>query len=119
MVMPSPGLAASAETRFGRKPKRTAHQQAEVLKRLAGGESCRSIAKTMAVHCATVARSGVDVFRPLADGQRRTPQSKTKSYHEYANGRFLARAFMKYGWDHTRQTPRRATIPMSHCSAPV
>jgi acetyl esterase/lipase len=23
----------------------------------------------------------------------------TKSYHEYANGRFLARAFMKYGWD--------------------
>jgi acetyl esterase len=23
----------------------------------------------------------------------------TKSYHEYANGRFLERAFMKYGWD--------------------
>ena len=23
----------------------------------------------------------------------------TESYHEYATGRFLARAFMKYGWD--------------------
>ena len=23
----------------------------------------------------------------------------TKSYHEFANGRFLSRAFMKYGWD--------------------
>ena len=36
--------------RFGRKPK------AEALKRLAAGESCRSIALTMAVHHATVAR---------------------------------------------------------------
>src|SRR5262245_41417200 len=43
-------------TRFGRKPKLTAHQQAEALKRLAAGESCRSIARTMAVHHATVAR---------------------------------------------------------------
>jgi hypothetical protein len=33
-----------------------AHQQTESLKRLAAGESCRSIAKTMAVHHATVAR---------------------------------------------------------------
>ena len=23
----------------------------------------------------------------------------TDSYHEYGTGRFLARAFMKYGWD--------------------
>jgi acetyl esterase len=23
----------------------------------------------------------------------------TESYHEFATGRFLARAFMKYGWD--------------------
>src|SRR5262245_31999914 len=35
--------AAKAKgTRFGRKPKLTAHQQAEALKRLAAGESCRS-----------------------------------------------------------------------------
>src|SRR5262247_2506577 len=49
--------AAKAKgTRFGRKPKLTAHQQAEALKRLAAGESCGSIARTMAVHHATVAR---------------------------------------------------------------
>src|SRR5215813_10410303 len=48
--------AKSKGTRFGRKPKLTAHQQAEALKRLAAGESCRSIARTMAVHHATVAR---------------------------------------------------------------
>jgi DNA invertase Pin-like site-specific DNA recombinase len=49
--------AAKAKgTRFGRKPKLTDHQQAEALKRLAVGESCRSIAKTMAVHHATIAR---------------------------------------------------------------
>src|SRR5262245_39295115 len=40
--------AAKAKgTWFGRKPKLTAHQQAEALKRLAAGESCRSIARTM------------------------------------------------------------------------
>ena len=40
-------IAAKAKgTRFGR----TEHQQAEALKRLEAGESCRSIAKTMAVH---------------------------------------------------------------------
>lgn len=49
--------AAKAKgTRFDRKPKLTDHQQVEALKRLADGESCRSIAKTMAVHHATVAR---------------------------------------------------------------
>jgi Helix-turn-helix domain len=40
----------------GLEPKLTDHEQAEALKRLAAGESCRSIARTMAVHHATVAR---------------------------------------------------------------
>jgi DNA invertase Pin-like site-specific DNA recombinase len=43
-------------TRFGRKPKLTSHQQAEALKRLDAGESCRSIAKSMAVHHATISK---------------------------------------------------------------
>ena len=42
--------------RFGRKPKLSDHQQAEALKRLAAGESCRAIGKTMGVHHATIAR---------------------------------------------------------------
>jgi DNA invertase Pin-like site-specific DNA recombinase len=42
--------------KLGRRHKLTDHQQAEALKRLAAGESCRSIAKTMAVHHATVPR---------------------------------------------------------------
>ena len=42
--------------RLGRKFKLSDHQQAEALKRLAKGESCRSIAKTMGCHHATVAR---------------------------------------------------------------
>jgi DNA invertase Pin-like site-specific DNA recombinase len=50
-------IAAKAKgTRFGRKPKLTDHQQAEALKRLDAGESCRSIARMMAVHHATIAR---------------------------------------------------------------
>ena len=50
-------VAAKAKgTRFGRKPKLTVHQQAEALKRLEAGESRRAIARTMAVHHATVAR---------------------------------------------------------------
>ena len=49
-------VAITKGVRFGPKPKLTRHQQAEALKRLAAGESCRSIAKTMAVHHATVAR---------------------------------------------------------------
>jgi len=49
-------VAKAKGTRFGRKPKLTAHQRAEALKRLAAGDSCRSIARTMAVHHATVAR---------------------------------------------------------------
>ena len=42
--------------KFGRKPKLTDHQQAEALKRLAAGESCRAIGRTMGVHHATIAR---------------------------------------------------------------
>jgi DNA invertase Pin-like site-specific DNA recombinase len=42
--------------KFGRKPKLTDHQQAEALKRLADGESFRSIAKAFGVHHATVSR---------------------------------------------------------------
>jgi DNA invertase Pin-like site-specific DNA recombinase len=42
--------------RLGRKFKLSDHQQAEALKRLATGESCRSIAKTFGCHHATVAR---------------------------------------------------------------
>ena len=33
--------------RFGRKPKLTDHQQAEALKRMAPGESCRAIGKLL------------------------------------------------------------------------
>jgi DNA invertase Pin-like site-specific DNA recombinase len=49
-------VALAKGARFGRKPKLTDHQQAEALKRLDAGESCRSIAKTMAVHHGTIAR---------------------------------------------------------------
>jgi DNA invertase Pin-like site-specific DNA recombinase len=42
--------------KFGRKPKLSQHQQAEALKRLNGGESCRQIAKTFGVHHATISR---------------------------------------------------------------
>ena len=49
-------VARSKGVRFGRKPKLTDHQQAEALKRLDAGESCRSIARGMAVHHATISR---------------------------------------------------------------
>jgi DNA invertase Pin-like site-specific DNA recombinase len=48
--------ARSKGVRFGRKPKLTDHQHAEALKRLDAGESCRSIARAMAVHHATISR---------------------------------------------------------------
>ena len=49
--------AAKAKgTRFGRKPRLSDHQRGEALKRLDAGESCRTIAKTMGVHHATIAR---------------------------------------------------------------
>jgi transposase len=47
---------SSAGIRLGRKFKLSDHQQAEALKRLAKGESCRAIAKTFGCHHATVAR---------------------------------------------------------------
>jgi len=48
--------ARKIATRFDRKPKLTEHQQAEALKRLDAGESCRAIARAMAVHHATISR---------------------------------------------------------------
>src|SRR5262245_15490528 len=52
------GLAAAKAkgVKLGRKQKLTDHQQDEALKRLAAGESCRQIARTMAVHHSTIAR---------------------------------------------------------------
>jgi DNA invertase Pin-like site-specific DNA recombinase len=52
------GLAVAKRkgVKFGRRPKLSEHQQAESIKRLAAGESYRSIAKTFGVHHATVAR---------------------------------------------------------------
>ena len=48
--------ARSRGARFGRKPKLSEHQQAEALKRLAAGESCRQIGLSFNVHHATVSR---------------------------------------------------------------
>jgi DNA invertase Pin-like site-specific DNA recombinase len=52
------GRAAARKrgVQFGRKLKLSEHQQAEALRRMAAGESCRAIAKTFGVHHATVAR---------------------------------------------------------------
>src|SRR5262245_33072933 len=47
-------VARAKGVKFGRKPKLTSHQQAEALKRMDAGESCRSIAKSMAVHHSTI-----------------------------------------------------------------
>jgi DNA invertase Pin-like site-specific DNA recombinase len=49
--------------RMGRKPKLDAYQQAEAVKRLAAGESCRAVARSYRVHHATISR--------LADEKRR------------------------------------------------
>jgi DNA invertase Pin-like site-specific DNA recombinase len=51
-------VAKAKGTRFGRKPKLSDFQRDEALKRLAAGESCRAIGKTMGVHHATIARLG-------------------------------------------------------------
>ena len=42
--------------RFGRKPKLTAHQRAEALKRRAAGETLASIAKSYAVDISMISR---------------------------------------------------------------
>jgi DNA invertase Pin-like site-specific DNA recombinase len=41
---------------MGRKPKLTDYQQAEALRRLTAGESCRAVARSYRVHHATVSR---------------------------------------------------------------
>ena len=43
----------------------------------------------------------------------------TASYHEYGTGRFLARAFMKYGWDLYAPDERLATIRMCRRFGPA
>jgi DNA invertase Pin-like site-specific DNA recombinase len=42
--------------KFGRKPKLNAHQQEEARRRLLAGESARAVARSYAVHHATVSR---------------------------------------------------------------
>jgi DNA invertase Pin-like site-specific DNA recombinase len=42
--------------KFGRKPKLTAHQQAEAIKRRAAGETLADIAKSYAVNVSTISR---------------------------------------------------------------
>jgi DNA invertase Pin-like site-specific DNA recombinase len=42
--------------KFGRKPKLTAHQQAEAVKRRADGETLAAIAKSYAVDVSTISR---------------------------------------------------------------
>jgi len=49
-------FARANGVQFGRKPKLSAHQRTEALKRLDAGESCRSIAKTMGVHHQTISK---------------------------------------------------------------
>jgi DNA invertase Pin-like site-specific DNA recombinase len=49
-------VAKDKGVRFGRKPKLTDHQQAEALKRLESGESCRQISKTFEVSHVTISR---------------------------------------------------------------
>ena len=52
------GLDAARErgAKFGRKPKLTAHQQQEALRRLAAGESARALGRSYEVHHATISR---------------------------------------------------------------
>ena len=49
-------VAQSRGVKFGRKPVLTEHQQKEALRRLATGESARSIARSFDCHHATVCR---------------------------------------------------------------
>lgn len=48
--------AKARGVRFGPKPKLTEHQRIVALERLAGGESCRAIAKDMGVAHTTISR---------------------------------------------------------------
>src|SRR5262245_5568706 len=42
--------------KFGRRPKLSDYQQAEAIKRLAAGETCRAIGKSMGVHHSTISK---------------------------------------------------------------
>jgi len=48
--------AKARGTRFGRRPKLNEHQRKEAIRRLGAGESARAVARTFAVHHATVSR---------------------------------------------------------------
>ena len=50
------GCEKEKGVKFGRKPKLTAHQQNEARKRLAAGETTRSIARSYNVHQSTISR---------------------------------------------------------------
>jgi DNA invertase Pin-like site-specific DNA recombinase len=49
-------LALKKGTKFGRKPKLTAHQQAEAVKRRSAGETLTEIARSYAVNVSTISR---------------------------------------------------------------
>jgi len=51
--------AKAAGVRFGRKPSLTSHQQREALKRVEGGETQRSVARSYNVSQATISRLAV------------------------------------------------------------
>jgi DNA invertase Pin-like site-specific DNA recombinase len=48
--------ALAKGTKFGRKPKLTAHQRAEAVQRRAAGETLTEIAKSFAVNVSTISR---------------------------------------------------------------
>jgi DNA invertase Pin-like site-specific DNA recombinase len=48
--------AKARGVKMGRKPKLTAHQQAEAIKRREAGEPIREIARTYNVHNSTISR---------------------------------------------------------------
>jgi DNA invertase Pin-like site-specific DNA recombinase len=50
--------------KFGRKPKLTAHQQAEAIKRRAAGETLADIAKRYAVNVSTISRLPAPLLSP-------------------------------------------------------
>ena len=53
-------VARGRGVHMGRKPKLDDYQQAEALKRLAAGESCRAVARSYRVHHATISRLADD-----------------------------------------------------------
>src|SRR4051794_8018721 len=57
--------AKAKGVKFGRKPKLTAHQQREAKKRIADGETQRSVACSYNVSQSTISRLGIDVEQSL------------------------------------------------------